>query len=51
MQGENIFACLETEVMPRKPGKMFEDSRVETNIIGENTIQLFIFRNNIKRWR
>ena len=27
---------------------MFEDSRVETNIIGENAIQLFISGDNIK---
>ena len=50
MQGKNIFAHLKTEYRgkPRKPGIMFEDSRVETNIICENTIQLFISKDNIK---
>ena len=45
-----MFACLEAEYIgkPRKPGKILEDSRVETNIIDENTIQLFISRDNIK---
>ena len=50
MQGTNIFDRLEKEYRgePRKSGQMFEDSRVESNIIYENEIQLFISGDNIK---
>ena len=48
MQGTNCFTPLVTEYKgkQRKPTKI--DSKVETNIIGENTIQLFISGDNIK---
>ena len=50
MQRNKIVDRLEKDYrgVSRKPGQMFEDSRVESNIIGENAIQLFISRDNIK---
>ena len=50
MQDTNIFWRLESEHKgrPRKPGQVFMDDRVESNIIGEYAIQLFKSAANIK---
>ena len=48
MQGTNIFGCLEIDYRGQMTdGQMFEDSRIETNIIGVTLVTKLLAGQNI----